>query len=36
VLPGTDHMHVTERTSWLVPMVEEFLDLPMPDPQSTK
>ena len=26
VLPGTDHMQVTARTSWLVPMIEEFLD----------
>ena len=26
VLPGTDHMKVTARTSWLVPMIEEFLD----------
>jgi pimeloyl-ACP methyl ester carboxylesterase len=26
VLPGTDHMHVTARTEWLVPMIEEFLD----------
>lgn len=26
VLPGTDHMNVTARTEWLVPMVEQFLD----------
>lgn len=26
VLPGTDHMQVTSRTSWLVPMIEAFLD----------
>ena len=26
VLPGTDHMQVTSRTSWLVPMVEAFLE----------
>jgi pimeloyl-ACP methyl ester carboxylesterase len=26
VLPGTDHMQVTARKSWLVPMIEEFLD----------
>ena len=26
VLPGTDHMHVTDRTEWLVPMIDEFLD----------
>jgi len=25
VLPGTDHMNVTARTSWLVPMIEMFL-----------
>jgi pimeloyl-ACP methyl ester carboxylesterase len=25
ILPGTDHMKVTARTSWLVPMIEEFL-----------
>lgn len=28
VLPGTDHMRVTERTEWLVPMIEAFLDAP--------
>lgn len=27
VLPRTDHMHVTARISWLVPMIEEFLDV---------
>ena len=26
VLPGTDHMHVMERTEWLTPMIEEFLN----------
>jgi pimeloyl-ACP methyl ester carboxylesterase len=26
ILPGTDHMKVTARTSWLVPMIEEFLN----------
>lgn len=25
VLPGTDHMNVMARTSWLVPMIEKFL-----------
>jgi pimeloyl-ACP methyl ester carboxylesterase len=30
VLPGTDHMAVTKRTAWLVPMVGEFLDAAMP------
>ena len=28
VLPGTDHMKVTARTEWLVPMIGEFLDAP--------
>jgi pimeloyl-ACP methyl ester carboxylesterase len=31
VLPGTDHMAVTKRTTWLVPMVSEFLDAAMPN-----
>jgi pimeloyl-ACP methyl ester carboxylesterase len=26
ILPGTDHMKVTARTSWLAPMIAEFLD----------
>jgi len=26
VLPGTDHMQVTMRTDWLVPMIDGFLD----------
>lgn len=26
ILPGTDHMKVTARILWLVPMIEEFLD----------
>lgn len=26
VLPGTDHMSLTSKTDWLVPMVERFLD----------
>jgi pimeloyl-ACP methyl ester carboxylesterase len=26
VLPGTDHMGLTSRTEWLVPMIERFLD----------
>jgi pimeloyl-ACP methyl ester carboxylesterase len=30
VLPGTDHMKVTARTDWLVPMIGEFLDAPAP------
>lgn len=28
VLPGTDHMQVTARTEWLVPMIGAFLDAP--------
>jgi hypothetical protein len=31
VLPVTDHMAVTKRTKWLVPMVSEFLDTAMPE-----
>jgi hypothetical protein len=27
VLPGTDHMGLTSRTEWLVPMIERFLDV---------
>ena len=30
VLPGTDHMAVTKRTTWLAPMVSEFLNTAMP------
>jgi len=30
VLPNTDHMRVMKRTAWVVPMVEEFLNAPMP------
>jgi len=26
ILPGTDHMSLTSRTEWLVPMIERFLD----------
>ena len=26
ILPGTDHMYLTQRTEWLVPMIDEFLD----------
>jgi pimeloyl-ACP methyl ester carboxylesterase len=28
VLPATDHMEVTARTSWLLPMLDEFLGAP--------
>ena len=30
VLPGTDHMTIVNRSDWLVPMIETFLDSPMP------
>lgn len=30
ILPGTDHMALTSRTAWLVPMINDFLDVPMP------
>jgi hypothetical protein len=30
VLPGTDHMAMMTRTAWLVPMIGEFLEAPMP------
>jgi pimeloyl-ACP methyl ester carboxylesterase len=30
VLPGTDHMTLTSRSAWLAPMINEFLDAPLP------
>jgi pimeloyl-ACP methyl ester carboxylesterase len=30
VLPGTDHMTLTSRSAWLTPMINEFLDAPLP------
>ncbi len=30
VLPGTDHMTLVKRADWLVSMIGEFLDAPMP------
>lgn len=30
ILPGTAHMALTSRTAWLTPMINEFLDAPMP------
>jgi pimeloyl-ACP methyl ester carboxylesterase len=30
VLPGTDHMTLTSRSAWLVPMINDFLDAAMP------
>lgn len=29
VLPGTDHMTIVNRSDWLVPMIEAFLDAPI-------
>jgi pimeloyl-ACP methyl ester carboxylesterase len=29
VLPGTDHMTIVNRSDWLVPMIETFLDAPI-------
>ena len=33
ILPGTDHMTPTSRSAWLVPMIKDFLDAPMPRSQ---
>lgn len=33
VIPGTTHVTLIDRADWLVPMIEEFLDVPMPDTQ---
>lgn len=33
VIPGTTHVTLIDRAGWLVPMVEEFIDVPMPDTQ---
>ena len=30
VLPGTNHVDVMQRTDWLLPMIAQFLDAPMP------
>lgn len=30
VLPGTSHVSIVNRAAWIVPMVTEFLDKPMP------
>jgi hypothetical protein len=34
VLPGTDHMTIVNRSDWLFPMVEAFLEAPMPETTS--
>ena len=31
VLPGTSHVTVVDRADWLVPMIESFLNAPMPE-----
>ena len=36
VLPGTDHMTIVDRSDWLVPMIETFLDSPMPPTRSNE
>ena len=30
-LPGTTHVTLVDRADWLVSMIGEFLDAPMPD-----
>jgi hypothetical protein len=30
ILPDTDHMTIVKRSDWLLPMIGEFLDLPLP------
>ena len=34
ILPGTTHIGLLERADWIVPMVESFLDAPMPTAAS--
>jgi pimeloyl-ACP methyl ester carboxylesterase len=36
VLPGTDHMAMMTRIDWLVPMVEAFLNAPLPQQHQSK
>jgi len=36
ILPGTDHMTIVNRSDWLVPMIETFLDSPMPPTRSNE
>lgn len=31
ILPGTTHVTLVHRVDWLVPMVTELLDAPMPE-----
>ena len=35
VLPGTTHVTLLERANWLVSMIGEFLDAPMPEVEGT-
>ncbi len=35
VLPGTTHATLVERADWLVSMITEFLDVPMPEAEQT-
>lgn len=36
VLPGTTHVTLITRTSWLLSMIPEFLDAPMPAPKNPR
>ena len=36
VLPGTDHFLPMQRSDWAVPMIEAFLNAPMPELKKTK
>lgn len=33
ILPGTTHLTIADRAEWVVPMVEAFLDAPLPEPK---
>lgn len=35
ILPGTSHVTIVDRADWIVPMVNTFLDAPMPDAKHT-
>ena len=34
VLPGSDHFLPMQRSDWAVPMIEAFLNAPMPEPKK--
>jgi hypothetical protein len=36
VLPGTTHVTLIARTNWLLSMIPEFLDAPMPTPKNAR